>query len=162
MTLGHIRCVRLEAALSRMISVWHHSTARARRERTDPILLNHSCCTFMSYTDHSARRRFKSNTPIFLPRKVDELNIRDQHRLIPHAFYGSDGPWLATPAVSTERVIVKTVKPNKRVRQHLTSCHMSSTDTPLNNTHEWAHSPYAGPNLCSFMQYKFVFIFLFI
>ncbi len=36
------RCVRLEAALSRMISVWHHSTARAIREQTDPMLLNPS------------------------------------------------------------------------------------------------------------------------
>ncbi len=30
------RSVRFEAALCRMISVWHHSTARARREQTDP------------------------------------------------------------------------------------------------------------------------------
>ncbi len=33
---GGIRCVRLEAALRRMISVWHHSTARAIREQMDP------------------------------------------------------------------------------------------------------------------------------
>ncbi len=30
------RCVRLEAALHRMITVWHQSTARAIKEQTDP------------------------------------------------------------------------------------------------------------------------------
>ncbi len=33
--LRHIRCVRLEAVMRRMISVWHHSTARGIREQTD-------------------------------------------------------------------------------------------------------------------------------
>ncbi len=58
-----LRCVRLEAALRRMLSVWHQSTARAIREPTDPKLANRSRDTLMSYTEHSAQRRFKSNTP---------------------------------------------------------------------------------------------------
>ncbi len=52
------RCVRLEAALRRMISVWHHSTARAIVSAL--LLLSRY---FMSHTDYSAQRRFKSNTP---------------------------------------------------------------------------------------------------
>ncbi len=46
------RRVRLEAALSRMITVWHQSTARAIREQTDPIHSNHSRGTLMSYGDY--------------------------------------------------------------------------------------------------------------
>ncbi len=33
------------------------------REQTDPMLSNHSRGTVMSYTDHSAWDRFKSNKP---------------------------------------------------------------------------------------------------
>ncbi len=55
------RRVRLEAALHRMISVWHQSTARAVIEQVDPMLSNHSRGTLMSYTDHCAQRRLKSN-----------------------------------------------------------------------------------------------------
>ncbi len=44
-----------------MISVWHQSTTRAIRMH---LLSYRSRCTFViSFCDHSARRRFKSNIP---------------------------------------------------------------------------------------------------
>ncbi len=58
-----VRFVWHEAAPSWMIIIWHHSTARAIREQTDPRLSNHSRSTLMSYTNHSAWRQFKSNKP---------------------------------------------------------------------------------------------------
>ncbi len=48
-----------------MISVWHQSTARVVRKQRIRLLSYGSRGTVMSYTDHSAQRRFKSNTPIF-------------------------------------------------------------------------------------------------
>ncbi len=60
----NIRHVRLEAALRRIVSVWHQSTARAIRKQSDPMHSNRSHGNLMSYTDHSAQRRFKSNAPI--------------------------------------------------------------------------------------------------
>ncbi len=50
--------IRLEAALRRIITVWHQSTARAIREQTDPMHSNHSRGTLMSYGEHSAQRCF--------------------------------------------------------------------------------------------------------
>ncbi len=55
-----------EAALRRMISVWHQSTARADRKHRIRLLSYGSRGTVMSSTDHSAQRRFKSNnTPVY-------------------------------------------------------------------------------------------------
>ncbi len=59
----HFRCVRLEAALSRMITLWHQSTARAIRMHWIRLLSYRSRGTLMSYGDHSAQRCFKSNAP---------------------------------------------------------------------------------------------------
>ncbi len=59
----HFRCVRLEAALSRMITLWHQSTARAIRMHKIRLLSYRSRGTLMSYGDHSAQRCFKSNAP---------------------------------------------------------------------------------------------------
>ncbi len=56
-----------------MVSVWHHSTARAIREQTDPMLSNGSRGTLMSYTDHSVQRRLKSNAPFGCIRKLRQL-----------------------------------------------------------------------------------------
>ncbi len=79
-----IRCVRLEAALRRMVSVWHQSTARAIREQTDPMHSNRSRGTLMSYTDHSAQRRFKSNTPKVKVKVKEEriVGYRTHHKII--------------------------------------------------------------------------------
>ncbi len=63
-TVCIIRRVRLEAALSRMITLWHQSTARAIRKQSDPMHSNRSRGTLMSYGEHSAQRCFKSNAPI--------------------------------------------------------------------------------------------------
>ncbi len=60
---SNIRRVRLKAALHRMVSVWHQSTAREIREQMKPMLSNGSRGTLISYTDHSVQRRFKSNAP---------------------------------------------------------------------------------------------------
>ncbi len=49
-----------KAALHRMVSVLHQSTARMIREQTDPMLSNGSRGTLMSYTDHSVQRRFRA------------------------------------------------------------------------------------------------------
>ncbi len=59
--IGH---VRLEAALRRMITVWHQSTARVIRMHRIRLLSYRSRGTLMSYGDHSAQRCFKSNAPI--------------------------------------------------------------------------------------------------
>ncbi len=56
---GVFRCVQFKVALRRMISVWHQSI-RIRR------LSYRSRGTLMWYTDHSAQRRFKSNTRFIL------------------------------------------------------------------------------------------------
>ncbi len=54
-----LRCVRLEALLSRMPSMYH------KNDKSRWILMhsNRSCDTLMSFIDHSAQRHFKSNTP---------------------------------------------------------------------------------------------------
>ncbi len=46
-----------------MVSVWHQSTARAIRKHRIRLLSYRSRGTLMSYTDHSAQRRLKSNAP---------------------------------------------------------------------------------------------------
>ncbi len=56
--------VRLEAALLRMITLWHQSTSRAIRMHKIRLLSYRSRGTLMSYGDHSAQRCFKSNAPI--------------------------------------------------------------------------------------------------
>ncbi len=58
--------------MKRRCAEWHQSTARATREQMDPMLSNSSRGTLMSYTGHSAQRRFKSNTPI--NRRESETN----------------------------------------------------------------------------------------
>ncbi len=55
--------VRLKAALHRMVSVRHQSTARAIRKHRFHLLSYSSRGTLMSYTDHSVQRRLMSNTP---------------------------------------------------------------------------------------------------
>ncbi len=57
------RRVWLETALSRMITSWHQSTARAIRMHRIRLLSYRSRGTLMSYGDHSAQRCFKSNAP---------------------------------------------------------------------------------------------------
>ncbi len=52
-----IRRVRLKAALHRMVSVRHQSTARAIREQMKPMLSNGSRGNLMSHTDHSVQLR---------------------------------------------------------------------------------------------------------
>ncbi len=59
---SHIRRVRLKAALHRMVSVRHQSTARAIRA-DETYAFECSRGTLMSYTDHSVQRCFKSNAP---------------------------------------------------------------------------------------------------
>ncbi len=61
-----IRCVRLEAAPSRMISVWHHSTARAIREQTDPMLSNHSRGTLIYWSFCSTPHQVEHTYSILL------------------------------------------------------------------------------------------------
>ncbi len=57
------RCVQLEAAQRRMMSVWHQSTTRVIKEQTD--LWGHTdiILYFNNNSDHSALHCFKSNTP---------------------------------------------------------------------------------------------------
>ncbi len=59
------KAVRLEAALRRMLTVCHQSTARAIRMHRIRLLSYRSRGTLMSYSDHSAQRCFKSNAPSF-------------------------------------------------------------------------------------------------
>ncbi len=57
------RCVRLEAALRRMINVWHQSTARVIKEQTDPYafeslsryfdVTQRSFCTALLQVEHT-------------------------------------------------------------------------------------------------------------
>ncbi len=61
--LVSFRRVRLQVALRRIFSVWHQSTARAIRKHRNRLLSYRSRGTLMSYTDHSAQRRLKSNAP---------------------------------------------------------------------------------------------------
>ncbi len=42
-----------------------------------------------------------------------ELNVMEQQHHIPHASHGSDGPWLETAAVSTDRATVAAVTPSR-------------------------------------------------
>ncbi len=46
-----------------MVGVWHQSTARTIRKPRIHLLSYRSRGTLMSYTDHSAQRRLKSNAP---------------------------------------------------------------------------------------------------
>ncbi len=46
-----------------MVSVWHQSTAKAIQKHRIRLLSYRSRGTVMSYTDHSAQRRLKSNAP---------------------------------------------------------------------------------------------------
>ncbi len=58
---SHIRRVRLKAALHRMVSVRHQSTARVIR--ADETYDFEWLSRYSDDTDHSVQRRFKSNTP---------------------------------------------------------------------------------------------------
>ncbi len=57
------RCVRLEAALHRVISVRHQSTARVIREQMDPDAFESLSLYFDVISDHSVQCSFKTNTP---------------------------------------------------------------------------------------------------
>ncbi len=76
----NIRRVRLEAALHRMITVWHQSTARAiwmHRIR----LLSYSCRgTLMSYGDHSASAA-SSRTRLLIHSLIWFVQITDSFRI---------------------------------------------------------------------------------
>ncbi len=65
-----------------MVSVCHQSTARAIRKLSTHLLSYRSRGTLMSYTDHSAQRRLKSNAPydMHLPH-----NTNPSHRAYMHA-----------------------------------------------------------------------------